>query len=525
MATTTRSARKTTAAKKAAPAKKGVTAQKTSPAGSPAALAAPIVAPGSPRNWRARVRMYRHGLGDCFLLTFPRRDGRAFNMLIDCGALARDKVFMRSVVAHIRDTVLAGASGKAKLDVVVGTHEHKDHVSGFNQAREIFSDEFDFGCVWLAWTEDLGKGEIRKVKEAKKKAVTRLQGLVGMSSLAGSDLAQAVSGLLGFSQDDDSTDARRVADAMTYLKLRGSEAGDLRFLEPGGEPFGIDGVDGVRVYVLGPPKDPSMLKTSAITEAMKRDHVIFHLAAMGDAGMDALGAALDSALDPTVPNKADRSHPFAAQHRVTKELENPATGQMQPNPCHDLIKDFLGRTYDDPAQQWRRVDHDWLASFGQLALDLDNDTNNTSLVLAFEFEKTREVLLFVADAQIGSWLSWAELEFTVPGRSRPVTAADLLSRTVFYKVGHHCSHNATANAAGLDLMTHNDLVAFIPLDKATAKKQGSKGWVMPAPPLFEALQARTRNRVVISDVEEKLSAEALEAGVIATADYIDYFVR
>ncbi len=545
MVTTTRGARKTATSTESASAKRVASAKKraqnsTNSTGTankrvaleraastaPPALAAPLVAPGSPRRWRARVRMYRHGLGDCFLLTFPRRgDTRPFNMLIDCGALARDKIFMRNVVAHIRDTVRAGASGKARLDVVVGTHEHKDHVSGFNQARELFNDEFDFGAVWLAWTEDLSQGALRKVKEAKKKAITRLQGLVGMSSLAGSDLAQAVSGLLGFSQDDDTTGAGRVADAMAYLKLRGTSAGDLRYLEPGGAPFAIDGVDGVRVYVLGPPKDPSMLKTSAVTEAMKRDHVVFHLAAMGDAGMDALGAALDSALDATLPSKADRSHPFAVQHRVTKQVVDPASGQMQPNPCHDLIRGFLDRTYDDPAQQWRRVDEDWLGSFGQLALDLDNDTNNTSLVLAFEFEKTREVLLFVADAQIGSWLSWAGLEFKVPGRARPVTAADLLSRTVFYKVGHHCSHNATANAAGLDLMTHDNLVAFVPLDKATARKQGSKGWQMPAPQLFDALKQRTGQRVVISDVDETPSAEALAAGVIATAGYIDYFLR
>jgi hypothetical protein len=541
MTTNTRSARKTVAAKKIV-AKKTATSKKTTSskkttaakataaakktaATSTTALAAPVIAPGTPRNYRARVRMYRHGLGDCFLLTFPRRSGPPFNMLIDCGALARDKVFMNGVVAHIRDTVRTSPSAKARLDVVVGTHEHKDHVSGFNQARELFNDEFDFGSVWLSWAEDLSKSEIQRIKDAKKKAVARLQGMVGMSSLAGSELAKGVSGLLGFSQDDDTTGAGKVADAMAYLKLRGKEAGDLRYLEPGGRPFDLEGVDGVRVYVLGPPKDPSMLKTSAVTEAMKRDHVVYHLSAMGDAGMDALGAALDAALDPTLPSKADRSHPFAVEHRVTQKIRDTVTGQLQPNPCHDLIRDFLDRTYDDPGQKWRRVDDDWLASFGQLALDLDNDTNNTSLVLAFEFEKTREVLLFVADAQIGSWLSWGELELEVPGQSRPLEAEDLLNRTVFYKVGHHCSHNATARSIGLELMTRDDLVAFIPLDQDTAKKQGVKGWDMPARPLFDALKARTGKRVVISDVKEEPPVEALEAGVIATTDYVDYFLR
>ena len=32
-----------------------------------------------------RIRMYRQGLGDCFLLTFPRPEGGPFFMVIDCG--------------------------------------------------------------------------------------------------------------------------------------------------------------------------------------------------------------------------------------------------------------------------------------------------------------------------------------------------------------------------------------------------------------------------------------------------------
>ena len=45
--------------------------------------------------FRARVRMYRHGLGDCFLLSFPRRGDDPFQILVDCGALARSAAEMR----------------------------------------------------------------------------------------------------------------------------------------------------------------------------------------------------------------------------------------------------------------------------------------------------------------------------------------------------------------------------------------------------------------------------------------------
>lgn len=91
------------------------------------------------------------------------------------------------------------------------------------------------------------------------------------------------------------------------------------------------------------------------------------------------------------------------------------------------------------------IDYDWLAAADDLALQLDNATNNTSLVLAIELIGDGRVLLLPADAQLGNWKSWKKVEFSVTesGTTRTVKAADLLKRTVFYKVGHHASHSAT----------------------------------------------------------------------------------
>ncbi|UUZ48016.1 hypothetical protein LP420_34145 [Massilia sp. B-10] len=37
---------------------------------------------------RLRIRMYRHGLGDCMLLRFRKEDGEGtYNVLIDCGLI------------------------------------------------------------------------------------------------------------------------------------------------------------------------------------------------------------------------------------------------------------------------------------------------------------------------------------------------------------------------------------------------------------------------------------------------------
>ena len=78
-------------------------------------------------------------------------------------------------------------------------------------------------------------------------------------------------------------------------------------------------------------------------------------------------------------------------------------------------------------------------------------------MLAIERVADGKVLLFPADAQEGNWLSWHddedEVEVTGGAGAGTVTAADLLARTVFYKVGHHSSHNATAKGKGLERWT------------------------------------------------------------------------
>jgi hypothetical protein len=103
-------------------------------------------------------------------------------------------------------------------------------------------------------------------------------------------------------------------------------------------------------------------------------------------------------------------------------------------------------------------------------------------------------LLFVADAQVGNWLSWQDLAWTVEGRK--VTGPDLLRRTVFYKAGHHGSHNATLREKGLELM-ENLKYAMIPVDHAMALK---KRWgEMPLADIVGALEKKTGGRVLRID--------------------------
>jgi len=126
-------------------------------------------------------------------------------------------------------------------------------------------------------------------------------------------------------------------------------------------------------------------------------------------------------------------------------------------------------------------------------LQLDSLTNNTSLAVAIELPNG-DVLLFAADAQVGNWLSWQDLTWTVDGKT--VSGPDLLKRAIFYKVGHHGSHNATLKEKGLELMK-NLRLAMIPVDHDMAVK---KRWgKMPLDELVTALEKQKANTVVRVD--------------------------
>src|SRR5690606_38435721 len=97
------------------------------------------------------IKMFQVGeLGDCFLLKFMEGDEKT-HMLIDCGSFrnsARSKQRLRKIVKYILDKELEGEL----LDIVVATHQHNDHVSGFLHAEDLFKGKVK--QVWLPWLDD-----------------------------------------------------------------------------------------------------------------------------------------------------------------------------------------------------------------------------------------------------------------------------------------------------------------------------------------------------------------------------------
>src|SRR4030095_6761531 len=89
-----------------------------------------------------RVRMYRVGFGDFFLLTVPTKSAGPQHILIDCGVHAGNIGSMSDCVADLIEV-----TGR-KLALVIVTHYHADHLSGFATQSEEFA-QFEVGAVWI----------------------------------------------------------------------------------------------------------------------------------------------------------------------------------------------------------------------------------------------------------------------------------------------------------------------------------------------------------------------------------------
>lgn len=435
-------------------------------------------APIPKKNFRVRIRMYRQGLGDCFLLSFRKPDKKLAHVMIDCGVVlgtSEPGTVMKKVAEDIK-TETGG-----KVDVLVITHEHWDHLSGFDagQAREVF-DKVEFETLWLAWTEDPTSSlanQLRDERERKKKATAAAK--AALEKRGKKEQAKRMGGLLEFfgatgtGAAEEGEDRGGTGGALVYLKGRC----DPTILKTGKEPYSIPGVEGVRVYVLGPPMEGAALK-----KANPRKGEGYELGGQTISLADAFLAAFDG--------DGEVAQPFAKSlRRPIAELESRFT-EASKKASPSALPGTDG--YADSAKKWRSINDAWLETGERLALQLDSATNNTSLVLAFEFEDTKEVLLFVGDAQAGNWRSWEPLNWDVKdpdGTKRHVETADLLERTIFYKVGHHGSHNATFREKGLELMTSKRLAAVIPVDTLVAHEV--KDWKhMPLPGIWARLKEK-----------------------------------
>jgi hypothetical protein len=471
-------------------------------------------AAGGENGGRASVRVYCQGLGDCILIRVRRRSGDDFKLLIDCGVVLGTKDAVSKMTRVVEDIVestkpkLGNTASKSEIDVLAITHEHWDHLSGFTQASDSF-EKLNVGEVWVAWTEDPHDELAKQLKAELGKGAERLAACATALRVAGDtethDMLADIA-LISFGAAASSSTSTKVA----FDKAKGK--GNVRMCRPDDKPFEIPNAN-ARIYVLGPPHDPKLIRKINPSQKTPETYGL----ANGDDVLPfgVLSALANHGMVDTDLAEAKDDRPF--HRRMTIPLDPKGIPDLSQNHSANKddskqikqINDFFTEHYwgnkRSPDNDWRRIDGDWLGSATELALALQSYTNNTSLVLALELGDPGkgDILLFAADAQVGNWESWQNWQSEKDGLK--VTGPDLLKRTIFYKVGHHGSHNATLKEHGVEQMDALKS-AIIPVDEEEAKK---KRWGrMPLDDIIAALQKKVSSGMVLRTDKKPTSPPA-----------------
>jgi len=428
--------------------------------------------------------MYRAGTGDFFVLQFKKGITQSFTMMIDCGCIngSKDgfKPLVEDLVAYTRGVV----------DLLVVTHEHADHINGFQKSADIFN-RINFKKVWFAWTEDDQdpiandyRANHSEMALALNAAVSKLNGLVATNHYESLFAAEAhgdamlagrkhfISSLTALNALNANTASAPGTPKPTMVQLLRDykvikQNTIVEFLEPGDVKADLPGAKGIGFFVMGPPRNSVYLnRTEKDGENYdKREE------------KSTLDVALIEALNVGGAQSINLVLPFDAAYEADAS-EKPYSN------------------FYEQGSDWRKIDHDWLFNAGSLALRYERSINNTSLALAIRFNASEKVLLFPGDAEFGNWESWhdaLEWPVNIGGETVMKNAAYFLNKTVFYKVGHHMSQNGTAKGKGVEMMPDDALAAMATLDFNKIQP----GWLstMPNDLLGAALIRKTRGKL------------------------------
>jgi beta-lactamase superfamily II metal-dependent hydrolase len=384
--------------------------------------------------------MYNVGFGDCFLLFVPTEKGER-TILIDCGTIKAARHTIKEVVAAvIRD--LRQENKRQRVDLLIATHRHKDHILGFGDERW---REVSVGEVWMPWTEDPRDPEAAALRTTQARFALALQNALRVRSF------RRRSALLEIVMNALSNES---ALDMLHSGFYGRPARRYLAYDPKApevlSPAAIPGLD---VHVLGPSRSKVVLKQMNPAKGEAYLAALEYEAGGDDGDPETFAFGTDWAIVVD-----DASRRLDAENRLSRA--------------------------DIKSVEAHAAERDWEL----LAATADQAINNTSLILVLRIGATH--LLFPGDAQWGPW----QLLFSDPA------AAQLLSKTAFYKISHHGSQNATPPAF-VELMKSGNGRArrLVSMLSVTEHKRFDD---VPRAPLVAAIEKASK-RLVRSDMITK----------------------
>jgi hypothetical protein len=385
------------------------------------------------------VRAYQVGFGDCFLLTFnysnaKKESEKKRHILIDFGSTGRPDGTPPDQMMRVAKDIERQCRGennekKGKLHIVVATHRHKDHISGFSTDGDGTGEiirALEPEVVIQPWTEkpdakdpkiDGTKRVVAKSLQLSKEDFADDSSRAFMSVLSDMNaFSEALLGELQFLNGSGKFKAGLRSDTGSQIEFLANDnalpnrsavenlatiAKRREYVSYGSE-LNLDGLlPGVKVLVLGPP---TLDQHSEIQKERARDKDEFWMLQAATANFWGVQAANRSLVSS-----------FNAGHA---ELFPDAEPFRSTIPSH--MRWFV--------RQMRAARGEQLLGLVRM---LDKAMNNTSVILLLEVAGKK--LLFPGDAQIENW------EYAL-GKDEDLA---ILKGVDLYKVGHHGSRNAT----------------------------------------------------------------------------------
>lgn len=409
-----------------------------------------------------RVRMYRVGFGDFFLLTVPAAEGPQ-HILIDCGVTngktgKGDIHTIKSAVAHMAKET------KGHLALIIVTHRHMDHIIGFSRCEDVFK-EFKVDAIWMPHWETEYVADVVKFQADLTAVALDVQQQLAAAGSDDPDV-EAVLGILenatGVSPKEGPGGGTN-AKSLSLLKTKLGVTPD--YLSRGDTPTLPSALvaAGLEATILGPPPADA-LEFMRLTDLKK-----------------GVGQYLDAARHSSGDKQGFA--PFGPAWKA-EPTDYPLSAFREWAPRNPPAPPDWTRRYSERIEQV--IAEAQPAALMTAAKQLDDFLNNQSLVVLFTWNGKK--LLFAGDAQAGNWEYWLyDLDTpskTTLGATPTPEGASILGTLDFYKVGHHGSTNATPISAVAAMGTGFAAMCSTQADSFGSVKNASE---VPRGPLLEAL--------------------------------------